>query len=65
MTLLRCVPVVGAGLVLTDASENLAGWVENRPGQVEFCIGYLKDGPVRASDKKFLFASLGRSKETW
>ena len=24
---------------LADASENLAGRVENRPGQVEFCIG--------------------------
>ena len=24
---------------LTNASENLAGRVENRPGRVEFCIG--------------------------
>ena len=29
-------------LALTNASENLAGRVENRPGQVEFCIGYKR-----------------------
>ena len=38
---------------LANASENLAGRVENRPGQVEFCIGYIKDCPVRASAKNF------------
>ena len=37
---------------LTNASENLAGQVENRPGQVEFCIGYIRDCPVQASAKK-------------
>ena len=39
-------------LALASASENLAGWMENRPGQVEFCIGYIRDCPVWASDKK-------------
>ena len=39
---------------LASESENLAGRVENRPGQVEFCIGYIKDYPVRASAKNFL-----------
>ena len=34
---------------LANASENLARGVENRPGQVEFCIGYIRDCPVRAS----------------
>ena len=38
---------------LANVSENLAGRVENRPGQVEFCIGYTRDYPVRASTKKF------------
>ena len=38
---------------LANASENLAGRVENRPGRVEFCIGYIRDYPVRASTKKF------------
>ena len=37
---------------LPSASENLAGRVENRPGQVEFCIGYIRDCSVRASAKK-------------
>ena len=37
---------------LANASENLAGWVENMPGQVEFCIGYMRDCPVRVSAKK-------------
>ena len=32
--------------------------VQNRPGQVEFCIGYIRDYPVRASAKKFYFPSL-------
>ena len=27
---------------LANARENLAGRVENRPGQVEFCIGYIQ-----------------------
>ena len=27
---------------LANASENLAGRVENRPGQVEFCIGFKR-----------------------
>ena len=40
-------------LALANASENLAGRVENRPGRVEFCIGYIGDYPVRASAKKF------------
>ena len=40
-------------LALANASANLAGQVENRPGQVEFCIGYIRDYPVRASAKKF------------
>ena len=26
---------------LAKASENLAGRVENRPGQEEFCTGYM------------------------
>ena len=38
---------------LANASENLARWVENRPGQVEFCIGYIRDYPVRVSAKNF------------
>ena len=38
---------------LDNASENLAGRVENRPGRVEFCIGYIRDYPVPASAKKF------------
>ena len=38
---------------LANASENLAGRVENRPGQVKFCIDYIRDCPVRASAKKF------------
>ena len=36
-----------------NASENLAGQVKNRPGQVEFCIGYIRDYSVRASANKF------------
>ena len=36
-----------------NASENLAERVENRPGQVEFCIDYIRDCPVRASAKNF------------
>ena len=38
-------------LALANASENLAGRVENRPGQVEICIGYMRDCPVRVSAK--------------
>ena len=38
---------------LANVSENLAGRVENRPGRVEFCIGYIRDYPVRASAKNF------------
>ena len=37
---------------LANASENLAGWVENMSGRAEFCIGYIRDYPVRASAKK-------------
>ena len=37
---------------LANASENLAGRVENRPGQVEYCIGYIRDCPVRVSAKR-------------
>ena len=40
---------------LTNASENLAGRVENRAGRVEFCIGYIRDHPVRTSAKKLSF----------
>ena len=28
--------------------------VENRPGRVEFCIGYIRDYPVRTSTKEIL-----------
>ena len=50
----QCKVSVQAGkLALANASENLAGRVENRPGQVEFCVGYIRDCPVRASAKKF------------
>ena len=38
---------------LANASENLATQMENRPGQVEFCIVYIRDCPVRASAKNF------------
>ena len=38
---------------LTNASENLVGRVEKRPGQVEFCTGYIRDYPVQASAKIF------------
>ena len=38
---------------LANASKNLAGRVENRPGRVEFCIGYKRDYPIRASAKNF------------
>ena len=38
---------------LANASENLAGWVENRPGRQGFCISYIRDYPVRVSNKKF------------
>ena len=38
---------------LANASENLVGRVENRTGRVEFCIGYIRDYPVRASAKIF------------
>ena len=43
---------------LANAGENLVGRVENRPGQVEFCVGYIRHCPVRASAKKFEFPSL-------
>ena len=47
------VQLIQAGkLALASASENLAGRVEKMPGQVEFCIGYIRDCPVRASAKK-------------
>ena len=32
--------------------------VQNRPGRVKFCIGYIREYPVRASAKKFYFLSL-------
>ena len=38
---------------LAIASENLVGRVENRTRRVEFCIGYIRDYPVRASAKIF------------
>ena len=38
---------------LANASANLVGRVENRTGRVEFCIGYIRDYPVRASAKNF------------
>ena len=50
-TVLVCIQA--GKLALANASANLAGQVENRPGQVEFCIGYIRDYPVRASAKKF------------
>ena len=40
-------------LVLANTSEKLVGQVENRPGQVEFCIGYIRHCSVQASAKKF------------
>ena len=40
--------------LFANASVNLARRVENRPGQVEFCIGYIRDYPVGASAKKIL-----------
>ena len=40
-------------LALANASENLVGWVENRPGQVEFCISYIRHCEVWASAKFF------------
>ena len=40
--------------LVTNASENLAGWMENRPGQVEFSIGYIRDYQVRVSAKTIL-----------
>ena len=42
-------------LALANASENLAGQMENGPGQVEFCIGYIRYYPVWASAKIFSF----------
>ena len=55
---------------LANASENLAGRVENRPGRVEFCIDYIRDYTVRASANKFFFPSLAwqlflRMKQTY
>ena len=47
---------------LANASENLVGRVENRPAQVEFCIGYIRDCLVRVSAKKFWFPSLNTIK---
>ena len=38
---------------LANASKNLVGRVENRPGQVEFCTGYIRHCPVRESAKQF------------
>ena len=38
---------------LANGSENLAGRVENKPGQVEFYIGYIRDCPIQASAKEF------------
>ena len=40
---------------LANASENFAEWEKNRPGRVEFGIGYIRDYPVcaSASAKKF------------
>ena len=40
---------------LTNASEIFDGQVENRPGRVEFYIGYIRDHPVQASAKIFSF----------
>ena len=55
MTLIfTIVTMLQAGkLALANASENLAEPLENRPGRVEFCIGYIRDYPIRASPKKF------------
>ena len=41
--------------LFANASVNLARRVENRPGQVEFCIGYIRDYPVRGVPKNFSF----------
>ena len=38
---------------LANASGNLAARVENKPGWVEFCIGYIREYPVQASATKF------------
>ena len=38
-----------------NVSENLAGRDENRPGRVEFCIGYIRDYQAGASAKNFSF----------
>ena len=38
---------------LASVSENLARRVENTSGRVEFCIGYIRDYPVRVSAKIF------------
>ena len=46
-----------AGKVALTRSP-MAGRVENRPGRVEFCIGYIRDYPVRVSAKNVLFPSL-------
>ena len=43
---------------LANASENLARRMENRHWGVEFCIGYIRAYPVRASTKNFKFPSL-------
>ena len=44
--------------LLANASKNFAGWVKNKSGWVEFCIGSIRDYPVWASAKSFLIPSL-------
>ena len=51
MCLIICAQAVK--LALANGSENLVGRVENKPGQVEFCIGYIRHCPVRVSAKFF------------
>ena len=41
-------------LALANASENLAGRMENRPGQVKFFIGYNKRLPSSGMCQKIL-----------
>ena len=57
-------PLVAGGFPLPEGAlmqagklTNLAGRSENRPGRVEFCIGYISNYPVQASGKKCKFPS--------
>ena len=50
---------------LTNASENLAGRVENRPGRVEFCTGYIIQETTQFGRvaKKFSFAACKKQED--